>query len=54
MTVSNNLQQFRCGKAQWVSRQTRNRPVASSRCFLEKETLPSLLSTFCFQERIRA
>ena len=46
--------------AQWVARLTRDRwiPVSSShiktpRCFIEHETLLSLLSTGWFQERIR-
>ena len=51
------------GVAQWVARLTRNpwmhvsrdfKPIKCSRCFLEQETLPSLLSTGWFQERIRA
>ena len=29
-------------------------PIKGSRCFLEQETLPLLLSTGWFQERIRA
>jgi len=29
-------------------------PIKGSRCFLEQETLPSMLSTGCFQESIRA
>ena len=41
------------GVAQWVARLTRNRwmsvmilsPIKGSQCFLEQETLPSLLST---------
>ena len=46
--------------AQWVARPTRNVEVVGSSptkgpcCFLEQETLPLLLSTGCFQERIRA
>ena len=28
-------------------------PIEGPRCFLEQETLPLLLSTGCFQERIR-
>ena len=46
--------------AQWVARLTRYRSVVGlysikcSRCFLEQETLPSLLSTSWFQERIGA
>ena len=45
--------------AQWVARLTRNVEVVGSsaikgpRCFLEQETLPLLLSTGWFQERIR-
>ena len=46
--------------AQWVARLTRNvevmgsSPIKGPRCFLEQETLPLLLSTGWFQERIRA
>ena len=49
------------GLAQWVARLTRDRwipvsrefePYQSPRCFLEQETLLSLLSTGWFQERI--
>ena len=29
-------------------------PIKGPRCFLEQETLPLLLSTGCFQERIQA
>jgi len=32
----------------------RSSPIKGSRCFLEQETLPLLLSTGWFQERIRA
>ena len=45
---------------QWVARLSRNSEVVGSsptkgpRCFLEQETLPLLLSTGWFQERIRA
>jgi len=45
---------------QWVARLTRNVEVVGSSlikgrlCFLEQETLPLLLSTGWFQERIRA
>ena len=45
---------------QWVARLTRNvevvgsSPIKGPRCFLEQETLPLLLSTGWFQERIRA
>ena len=48
------------GVAQWVARLTRNVEIADSsptkgpRCFHEQETLPLLLSTGWFQERIRA
>ena len=48
------------GVAQWVTRLTRNvegvgsSPIKGPRCFIELETLPLLLSTRCFQERIRA
>jgi len=50
----------RGGVAQWVTRLTRNVEVVGSNsikgphCFLEHETLPVLLSTGWFQERIRA
>ena len=46
--------------AQWVAHLTRNvevvgsRQIKGPRCFLEQETLPLLLSTRWFQERIRA
>ena len=46
--------------AQCVARLTRNvevvgsSPIKGPRCVLEQETLPSLLSTGWFQERIRA
>ena len=45
--------------AQWVARLTRNvevvdsSPIKGSRCFLEQETSPLLLSIGWFQERIR-
>ena len=48
------------GVAQGVARLTRNEevvgssPIQGPRCFLEQETLPLLLSTGWFQERIRA
>ena len=48
------------GVAQWVARLTRNvevvgsSPIKDTRCFFEQETLPLLLSTGWFQERIRA
>ena len=48
------------GVAQWVASLTRNEEVVGSspsngpRCFVEQETLPLLLSTGWFQERIRA
>ena len=48
------------GAAQWVARLTRNvkvvglSPIKGPSCFLEQETLPSLLSTGWFQERIQA
>ena len=50
----------RGGVAQWVARLTRNvevlgsSPIKDPRCFFEQETLPLLLSTGWFQERIRA
>ena len=50
----------RGGVAQWVARLTRNvevvgsSPIKGPRCFLEQETLPLLLSTGRFKERIRA
>ena len=46
--------------AQWVARLTRNvevmgsSPIKGPRCFLDQETLPWLLSTGWFQERIQA
>ena len=46
--------------AQWFARLTRNEevvgssPIKDHRCFLEQETLPSLLSTGWFQELILA
>ena len=46
--------------AQWVARLTRNvevvgsSPIKGPRCFLDQETLPLLLSTGWFQERIQA
>ena len=49
-----------CGVAQWVARLIRNVEVMGlsrikgPRCFLEQETLPLLLSTGWFQERIQA
>ena len=48
------------GVAQWIARLTRNvevvgsSPIKGPCCFLEQETLPLLLSTGWFQERIRA
>ena len=50
--------QSRRGVAQWVARLTRNVEVVGSThikgpgCFLEQETLPLLLSTDWYQERI--
>ena len=50
----------RGGVEQWVARLTRNvevvgsSPIKEPRCFIEQETLPLLLSTGWFQERIRA
>ena len=55
-----NMQTFKGGMVQWVARLTRNvevvdsSPIKGPRCFLEQETLPLLLSTGWFQERIRA
>ena len=46
--------------AQWVARLTRNvevvgsSPIKGPCCFLEQATLPLLLRTCCFQEKIRA
>ena len=54
--VGNN----RGGVAQWVARLTHNvevlgsSPIKDPHCFFEQETLPLLLSTGWFQERIRA
>ena len=48
------------GVTQWVARLTRNvevvgsSPIKGPHCFLEQETLPLLLSTGWYQERIRA
>ena len=48
------------GVAQWVPRLTRNvelvesSPIKGPRCFLELDSLPLLLSTGWFQERIPA
>ena len=50
----------RCSVLQWVSHLTSNvevvglSPIKGPRCVLEQETLPLLLSTGWFQERIRA
>ena len=50
----------RGGVAHWDALLTRNvevvdsSPIKGPRCFLEQETLPLLLSTGYFQERIRA
>jgi len=46
-------------RAQWVAHQTCNveavglSPIKGPRCFLEQESLPLLLSTGWFQERIQ-
>mgnify|MGYP006890312833 CR=1 FL=1 len=54
-----NLVKIRGGVAQWVAHLIRNvevvgsSPIKGPRCFLEQETLPLLLSTGWFQERIR-
>ena len=51
---------WRDGVGQWVARLTRNveivvsSPIKGPRCLFEQETLPLLLSTDWFQERIRA
>ena len=51
---------LRGGVAQWAARLTRNvkvvgsSPIDGPRCFLEQETLPLLLSTGWFHERILA
>ena len=48
------------GMVQWFARLIRNveivgsSPIKGPRCFLEQETLPLLISTDWFQERIRA
>ena len=45
---------------QWIARLTRNvevvgsSPIKGTRCFLEQETLPLLLSNGWLQERIQA
>ena len=57
---SEHIQDLRGGVAQWVARLTRNvetvglSPIKGPRCFLEEETLPLLLTTCWFEERIRA
>ena len=51
---------LRGGGPHWVARLIRNVEIMGSspskglRCFLEQETLPLMLSTGWFQERIRA
>ena len=51
---------IRGGVEQWGARLTPNvevvgsSPIKAPRCFLEQETLPLLLSTGWFKERIRA
>ena len=46
--------------AQWVAQLTRNMevvgssPIKGPRCFLEQESLPLMLSTGWFQERIQS
>jgi len=43
--------------AKWVAHLTRNvgsSPIEGTRCFFEQETLPLLLNTGWFHERIRA
>ena len=58
-TCGNHVQ-LQGGGAQWVARLNRNvevvgsSPIKGPHCFLEQETLPLLLSTGWFQERIRA
>ena len=53
------LYSIRIGMAQWVARLNRNvkvvdsSPIKGPRCVIEQETLPLLLSTGWFQERIR-
>ena len=50
----------RGGVAQWVALLTRNvkvvgsSPIKDLRCFLQQETLPVLISTGWFQERIQS
>jgi len=50
----------RCTVVQWVALLIRNvevvcsSPIKGPRCIIEQETLPLLLSTGWFQERIRA
>ena len=47
------------GVAQWIARLIRNlevvgsSPIKATCCYIEQETLPLLLSTGWFQERIR-
>jgi len=58
--LANQCRAYRGGMAQWVAPLTRyvefvgTSPITGSRCFLEQEILTLLLSTGCFQERIRA
>ena len=60
LSFSLYIKQIRGGWAQWVARLTRNvevvgsSPIKGSRFILDQETLPLLLRTGWFQERIRA
>ena len=57
--ANGNFDISRGGVVQWAARLTRNvevvgsSPIKGPRCFLEQETLPLLLSTGWFQERIK-
>ena len=61
LIVKRNMNKYTTGGdvAQWVARLTRNVEVVGLNpiegcCFIEQETLPILLSTGWFQERISA
>ena len=60
MLIANIRYIYMVGVVQWVALLTRNVEVVGSstikgpRCFLEQHTLPVLLRTGWFQERIRA
>ena len=58
--VSSLMSDTRGSVAQWVAQLTRNMevvgssPIKGPRCFLEQESLPLILSTGWFQERIQS